>query len=78
VGLPYPQGWWRVAAYFLAFFVPGAGLTLALLYWRGPDGRSLRFSRWCLALSAAGAVAAWTGSAMWSDIQNSQAGIQPW
>jgi hypothetical protein len=67
-----------VAGYFLAFFIPGAGLTLALLYWRGFDRRSLRFSRWCLALALAGALVAWTGGLLWSDLQNGESGIQPW
>jgi hypothetical protein len=78
VTLPYPKGGWRVASYLFAFFMPSAGLVLALLYWQGPDGRSRRFSRWCLFLALAGSLMSWMGGAVWSGMQNAESGIQPW
>jgi hypothetical protein len=78
VGLPYPVGWWRVACFILAFFQPWLGLALGLLYWQGPDRRSVRFSRWCLVLAAAGLFLSSMGGAFWTGLENSERSIQPW
>lgn len=56
--LPQPTGAWNVLALLLSLFRPGAGVMLALLYWRSPEGPARRFSRWCLVLALIGAALA--------------------
>jgi hypothetical protein len=78
VTLPYPLGWWRALGYGLALFEPCLGFTLCLLYWLGPDRRSRRFSRWCLALALLGLLLGWFAAAVWAGLQNGESGVQAW
>lgn len=78
VTLPYPHGWWRVWGCALALFVPPMGMGLALLYWPGPDGRSRRFSRWCLVLACLGVCLAWFCGVFWAGLRNGDGSVQAW
>ena len=78
VTLPYPRGAWRSLGYLLAFFQPGMGLLLALLYWPGQENRIRRFSRWCLALALLGWCFANGSDAVRSGVQSGEWFIQPY
>jgi len=74
--LPYPIGGWRILFYFACFLQPGIGLAVALLYWQGPDRRTRRFARWCIALAALGWCVSSAGGLLPG--MDGEKTIQPW
>lgn len=78
LGLPRPEGGWRLAALALALLQPGLGLGLALLYWRADDPGVRRFGRLCLGLALAGWLVGAAGSALREGLQGGEGHIQPY